>query len=394
MAEITSQETPVPEGRVKANKWTNGLIFVIAMWLLSRLVIVGMMQLIAPLTSPLSENYYVNPIPLGYVPGSVPQSGWGLFAHWDGAWYLKIATEGYDYAKNVQLNSLYSIAFFPLFPLLIRGVMTLGFSAEVAGVLVSNLAFLGALLLVYRWVEERHDINSARWATAVLAWCPYSLYGTAIYTEGLFLLVTTASLRAFEKGQYVWAAIWGAMATATRVTGVMLVPTYVFVALRERRPAIAYATALITGLGLLLFIIYCAVSFGDPLAFLHVQRGWRETVGGFDWRGWLKVFITGLTFSSQFIKFVMVFGGGYLLWHLRHKLSRVLVIYGFCSLGLLLSTGSLMSIDRHAYAIVSLPIALGVLLAQYPRWGYAVVGYFAIVLANFSLRFARWLWVS
>ncbi len=394
MTEITSQETPVPEGRVKANKWTNGLIFVIAMWLLSRLVIVGMMQLIAPLTSPLSENYYVNPIPLGYVPGSVPQSGWGLFAHWDGAWYLKIATEGYDYAKNVQLNSLYSIAFFPLFPLLIRGVMTLGFSAEVAGVLVSNLAFLGALLLVYRWVEERHDINSARWATAVLAWCPYSLYGTAIYTEGLFLLVTTASLRAFEKGQYVWAAIWGAMATATRVTGVMLVPTYVFVALRERRPAIAYATALITGLGLLLFIIYCAVSFGDPLAFLHVQRGWRETVGGFDWRGWLKVFITGLTFSSQFIKFVMVFGGGYLLWHLRHKLSRVLVIYGFCSLGLLLSTGSLMSIDRHAYAIVSLPIALGVLLAQYPRWGYAVVGYFAIVLANFSLRFARWLWVS
>lgn len=394
MTEITSKESPVPEGRVKANKWTNGLIFVIAMWLLSRLVIVGMMQLIAPLSSPLSENYYVNPIPLGYVPGSVPQSGWGLFAHWDGAWYLKIATEGYNYAKNVQLNSLYSIAFFPLFPLLIRGVMTLGFSAEVAGVLVSNLAFLGALLLVYRWVEERHDINSARWATAVLAWCPYSLYGTAIYTEGLFLLVTTASLRAFEKGQYVWAAVWGAMATATRVTGVMLVPTYVFVALRERRPAIAYATALVTGLGLLLFIIYCAVSFGDPLAFIHVQRGWRETVGGFDWRGWLKVFITGLTFSSQFIKFVMVFGGGYLLWHLRHKLSRVLVIYGFCSLGLLLSTGSLMSIDRHAYAIVSLPIALGVLLAQYPRWGYAVVGYFAIVLANFSLRFARWLWVS
>lgn len=394
MTEITSQEIAVPEGRVKANKWTNGLIFVIAMWLLSRLVIVGMMQLIAPLSSPLSENYYVNPIPLGYVPGSVPQSGWGLFAHWDGAWYLKIATEGYNYAKNVQLNSLYSIAFFPLFPLLICGVMTLGFSAEVAGVLVSNLAFLGALLLVYRWVEERHDINSARWATAVLAWCPYSLYGTAIYTEGLFLLVTTASLRAFEKGQYVWAALWGAMATATRVTGVMLVPTYVFVALRERRPAIAYATALVTGLGLLLFIIYCAVSFGDPLAFIHVQRGWRETVGGFDWRGWLKVFITGLTFSSQFIKFVMVFGGGYLLWHLRHKLSRVLVIYGFCSLGLLLSTGSLMSIDRHAYAIVSLPIALGVLLAQYPRWGYAVVGYFAIVLANFSLRFARWLWVS
>jgi Gpi18-like mannosyltransferase len=394
MTQLNSRQILRPQVRFNNNNWVNGLIFIIAMWLLSRLVIVIMMQLVAPSSPPLPLRFYTNPIPFGYTPGSVPKMGWELFANWDGAWYRKIATLGYDYAKYVPLHSLHSIAFFPLFPLLMRGLMSLGIPVEIAGVLVNNAAFLGTLLLVYRWVEERYETNTARWATAVLAWCPYSLYGSVVYTEGLFLFVTTASMQAFEKGHYAWAALWGAMATATRVTGVALVPTYLLLAWRERRPFTAYVVGLLTGGGLLLFIIYCTVSFGDPFAFVHVQRGWRQTVGGFDLSSWLKIAVTGLTFGSEFIKVIMIFGGGYLLWRLRHKLSSVLVIYGFCSLGLILSTGSSMSVDRFAYAIVSLPIALGVLLAHYPRWGYLLMGYFAILLANFALRFARWLWVA
>ena len=272
--------------------------------------------------------------------------------------------------------------------------MTLGLPFEVAGTLVNNLAFFGALLLMYRWVEERHGISAARWATAVLAWCPYSLFGTAIYSEGLFLLLTTASLRAFDKRQHAWAALWGAMATATRVTASVLIPTFLFVAWRERRPPIAYAAGLVASAGLLLFIVYCAISFGDPLAFVHAQRGWRTSVGGFDWLAWLVIFVYGLTSGSEFIKVVMIFGGGYLLWRLRDKLSLVVVAYGFFALALLLATGSVMAVDRYAYAIVSLPLALGVLLAQHPRWGYATIGYFAVLLASFAYRFARWYWVA
>jgi Gpi18-like mannosyltransferase len=394
MTEVTSKEIAGLEVRLKPHKWVKGLMFVMAMWLLSRLVIIVVMELIAPLTSPLPLNYYTNPIPFGYVPGSVPTRGWELFTHWDGAWYLKIATLGYDYAKNVRLNELHSTAFFPLFPLLIRGVMTLGIPVDVAGFLVNNVAFFGALLIVYRWVEERHNTTTARWATAVLAWCPYSLYGTVVYSEGLFVLLTAAALRAFEKHQYTWAAVWGALATATRLNGSMIIPTFLILAWREHRPVRAYAVGILAGVGLLSFIIYCAIAFGDPLAFIHVQQGWRSTVGGFDWHSWLKILVTGLTFEKEFIKFIMIFGGGFLLWHFRNRLSSVLITYGFCSLGLLIASGSTMSVDRVAYGIVSLPIALGVLLAEHPRWGYAIIGYFAILLPNFALRFARWLWVA
>ncbi len=108
------------------------------------------------------------------------------------------------------------MAFYPLFPLLMRGLTTLGMQVEVAGVLINSLAFLSALVLVYFWVEQRYDTRAAKWTTSVLAWCPFSLFCTVIYTEGLFLLLTASALRAFERGEYIWATVWGALTTATR----------------------------------------------------------------------------------------------------------------------------------------------------------------------------------
>jgi Gpi18-like mannosyltransferase len=113
------------------------------MWFMSRSVIAIGMQVIAPL---VSKNPPVYPWPpLGFVSGFLPKSGWELFSHWDGKWYLEIANLGYSYADD---GDFHSVAFYPLFPLLMRGLMTLGMQVEVAGVLINSLAFLGALVLV------------------------------------------------------------------------------------------------------------------------------------------------------------------------------------------------------------------------------------------------------
>lgn len=412
--------------------WVNGLIFAPAMWLISRLVIAAVMLLIAPLL----------PAPPG---GIAPTVSLDVFYRWDSLLYDQIATSGYEYAND---GKGHNVAFFPLFPLVIRGVMTLGLPFKVAGILVNNLAFLGALLVLYCWVEERHGKSAARWATAVLAWCPLSLFGTVIYSEGLYLLFSTAALRAFDKHQYPWVALWGAIATATRPTGMALIPAFVIAAWKERRGAIAYAAGLAAGGGLLLFSLYCAIHFGDPKAFIEAQRGWRPSLG-FYWQGWLKmlmqisvgtanwkygsikdplhpllfgiivslgyllwrfrtklgsakvdygfwalILFLWLLAGDAFINVTIVLGGGYLLWRLRTQLSLVAVIYGFCGLGLIMVSGGNWSLSRIAYGIVSLAIALGVLLARYPRWGYATMGFFAILLVCFALRFAQQLWIA
>lgn len=412
--------------------WTNGFIFAGAMWLLSRLLIVALMLLLVPLL----------PAPPG---GIKPTVSWEIFSWWDSLLYKQIVTSGYEYIND---GKGHNVAFFPGFPLAIRGVMALGLPFEVAGILVNNFAFLGALIVLYYWLAEHHSKSAARWATAVLAWCPLSLFGTVIYSEGLYLLFSTAAMRAFDNRKYAWVGLWGAIATATRPTGMALIPAFLIATWRERRGTVAYIASLAAAGGVILFSLYCAINFGDALAFIQAQRGWRPSLG-FYWQGWLKMLMQisvgttnwthgwlkdplhpllfGLIMGCGFalwrfrtkigatkvrygfcalglflwllagdplINTVMVLGGGYLLWHLRTQLSLVTVIYGFCALGLILASGGTWSLSRIAYGIVSLSVALGVLLARHPRWGYATMGFFAILLASFSIRFAQHLWIA
>jgi Gpi18-like mannosyltransferase len=356
------------------SKSRDGLIFVIAMWFLSRSIIAIGMQVIAPSLYPIQNSQ-----------SFVPKSGWELFSHWDGEWYTKIATLGYSYANDGQQHS---VAFYPLFPLLIRGLMALGMRLEVAGVLINSVAFLGALLLVYFWVEERYDTGSAKRTTAVLAWCPFSLFCTVMYTEGLFLFLTASALRAFERGEYIWAAFWGALTTATRGPGVALIPAFLLVAWREKRPPLAYAAGFASAIGLLSFSLYCAIRFGDALAFVHVQKGWEQP-------GWFDILSQALKLQiSAISRIVMIFGSGYLLWFFRKKLTSIVLTYGFCSLALLVNAGALRSVNRYAYGIVLLSITLGLLLAAKPRWGYGLMGLFGVFLLYVSVRFASWMWVA
>lgn len=364
-------------------KQNTDLVYVTAIWLFSRLVITITLLLIAPQL----YSWELQPV----IPGFIPTATWEMFAHWDGGWYKKIATIGYDYARDSQQHS---IVFFPLYPLLVRGVMLVGLPFEVAGTLVSNVAFLGALIVLYNWVKQQQGVSVAKWATVVLALCPLTLFATVTYTEGLFLFFSTLALQAFDRRQYVRAAFWGAMTTAIRFIGIALVPAFILVAWRERRPAIAYISGFAATGGLFLFILYCAVRFGTLLAFIRAQQGWTQ-------QNWFNIFTDFLVLNKDWntsiialTKIVMFFGGWYLLWNLRTKLSRVTVAYGFCSLAILLASSAGNSINRYTYAIVSLSICLGILLDRYPAWGYLTLCLFTVLLVHFTIRFAWWLWVA
>nr|WP_236117126.1 mannosyltransferase family protein [Hassalia byssoidea] len=411
------------------NKW----FFPVAMWLSSRIFICIIMLVIVPLL----------PVPPG---GVAAKFGWDVFFSWDSNFYEAIATFGYNY--SLPGKQLPSVAFFPLFPLVTRAFMSVGLPFKVAGTLVNNLAFLGALIVLYAWMNERHGKQKARWVTAVLAWCPLSLFGTVIYSEGLYLLFSTATLKAFDKQQYGWTALWGAIATAARPTGIALIPALLLVSLWQRRGVKAYIASLAAGGGLFLWSLYCQITMGDALAFLHAQKAWRPSLG-FDWLRWLKMImqiVVGTTnWKYGYIKdpwhpllfaiiigsasllwyfrnkldatkvnygfaclglflwllagdpltnVVMIFGGIYLLWRLRRELSLITVVYGFCGIGMLLASGGTISLNRLSYGIVSLAIACGVLLARHPFWGRSVMGFFAILLASFAVRFAQDQWVA
>jgi Gpi18-like mannosyltransferase len=370
------------------------LLFVVGVWLLSRILILVLMQGIAPALPLAPANHSLPPV--GYVFPHQPTMGWGLFTHWDGKWYEMIATKGYEYGAD-HATKRYSVSFPPLYSLVCWGVMTVfRLPFEVAGTIVNNVTFLAALLLMYVWVESQYGTKVAQWSAIALAWCPYSLYGTVAYTEGLFLLTTTAALRSFDRQHYFWASFWGALATVTRFFGTTLIPAFLLVAWKQKRGAIAYISALGVGVSWLVLMAYCGWKFGDPFAPFNSQLAW--STGQETWKHVSGTLLLrrGLSWNSLpdyldcLLKVFMFFGGGYLFWRFRQKLNFMTLAYGFCYLGILFSSFSTAEISRYSYANIALSIALGLFLATHSRWRLLILGLFLIKLIELVIRFTWW----
>ena len=74
-----------------------------------------------------------------------------LPARWDTGWYLGVASYGYEWVVGARENQQQNIAFFPLYPMLMRyGSLLLARDAMWTGVLIAWLSFFGALVYLYR----------------------------------------------------------------------------------------------------------------------------------------------------------------------------------------------------------------------------------------------------
>lgn len=407
------------------------LLFPAVVWLGSRMVIGLAMFAIAPFLS----------TPEG---GTAASFGWGGFAAWDALQYRDIATTGYTYDPVGKGN----IAFFPLFPLLIRGLMTIGISFEIAGVLINNLAFIGFLYLLYHWLNHKYNQNIARTTLMVAVWFPTSLFATTIYTEGLYLFLSLLTIYGFENRYYGLMIPAGILATATRPTGIALIPALIMATWQQRRSIWAYGSAIAVAGGIIGFGIYCWLSFGDGLAFINAQKAWRTSLG-FDYQAWWKMLmqisIGNYNWKQGFIKdfshplvFLVIMGLGvtlwklrlrlgigkvdygfgvlmvglwllagdplintvvvggtaYFLWKFRQELSPATFYYGVCGIALLMASGGTWSLSRLVYGIFPSIICLGIALAKNSRWQSMTFGFFAILLVTFSIRFAQKLWVG
>ncbi len=207
---------------------------------------------------------------------------------WDAGWYGSIARDGYFFVPGQQSP----VAYFPLYPMLIRAVTWLGVNRWVAGTALTFLAGLSALLLFQRWLSKVAPAQSAT-AWLLLVSFPYSCYlFGVVYSDALFLLLVVAAFYALESGSPIGAAVFGAFATACRPVAPALVLGLVVRSLERRRKAglpIRFVDLVpgLAGLGMLAYMVFLQQKFGDPLAFAHVQGapGWEQSPG---WASWLK----------------------------------------------------------------------------------------------------------
>ncbi len=141
------------------------------------------------------------------------------FAFWDSNWYLRIVNEGYSYDPHGQS----SVAFYPLYPLLIRAGTFLGFDARLTGYAISLAALYASCLLLWRLAarETRSAVIAER-AVLFLLVCPGSMWFGLVYTESLYLLTLLGCLLCARQGRWLAAGGWGLAASLTRTPGLLL----------------------------------------------------------------------------------------------------------------------------------------------------------------------------
>lgn len=345
-------------------------------------------------------------------PQALTGSAWlDAWIRYDSGWYLSIAQDGYSFATDRQSP----VAFFPAYPLLVRGLAPLVGSAALAGHLLTVACGLGSALLFASWVRARLA-KRARWtAVALLLLYPYAvfLYG-AVYGDALFLLCVVGAFAFVERRWYAAAGLIGAVATAGRPVGVAIVAGLLVRVLeqqaldraaaaapgpgpdelaRPRRPvALSQLGRVVPTLqarqwlvllslgGIAGWCWYLWRTFGDPFAFLTAEATWSQAAGPKTWSKW--AFFGAILKDPMEIRFVLgaqalvSLGAVLLLRQVWRRFGWGYLAYCLVVLGIpLVGTKDFLGCGRYVMAAFPVLAAAGALVADpaRARWVRPVV---------------------
>ncbi|WP_399941934.1 hypothetical protein ACGH52_22825 [Streptomyces sp. BBFR25] len=227
---------------------------------------------------------------------------WDVLGTWDGWWYLQVAEHGYSPALvrlggdglfTVQQNS---VAFFPLYPALIRMVSeSTGLGLYGSAILVSVVSSFIAAAGIYAVISLIAGARAGTVAAGLWAVAPGAGVEWAVYSESLFVALAAWTCYAVMKGRWVAAGLLAFTAGLNRPTSAVLIGAVGLAALVTlARPASrrehgirgpVYAM-LVAPLGLLSYIAWVGWSTGEATAYFTLQReGWAHffDYGAYTW---------------------------------------------------------------------------------------------------------------
>ncbi|EKQ50521.1 MULTISPECIES: hypothetical protein [unclassified Clostridium] len=217
------------------------------------------------------------------------------FNIWDAGWYRSIIENGYNTYFNINQNGQANWAFFPLYPIIIKLIhLILPININILGTVVSTIFFAGALIMSYLYIlETRGNRKEGVLFAIIMSFGVYSFYFSVLYTESLYIFLLITSLYFLHKRDYLLVGIFGALLSATRNMGVMLVfavaVQYVYDYFKNNKNIKMFLfdtfknSDLILGislipLGLFSYMAYLWKLVGDPMAFSNVQIAWAKTI--------------------------------------------------------------------------------------------------------------------
>ncbi len=331
-----------------------------------------------------------------------------IWARWDSEWYLLIAERGYEVGSlrtqhGLQTDPTATAGFLPLYPLLIR-LLAPVVGGVGAGLVISNLALIAVIVLLYSLVRLEFDGETGNVAAiascAALLAFPSSFFLSAVYAESLYLALSLGVFLCARQGRLAAAGMLGGLATLTRPFGVLLVIPILLEWWRQRRDCGAGVWSVFWVLpipaALAAFMLFCAKAFGDPLALLHRQERWRGSLSG-PWRAFLHWWEAGPVAHGShgstlelLVAVCCLIGLGFMI----RRLPLSYTLYTAAGLALALSS-TLWSFSRIALTLFPFFILLGSSWAAGRRCVPTLYAFVGVTTSGLLMvLFANWWWAG
>lgn len=248
-----------------------GLLALVIIW---KLLLLGVMLVT---TAKIHHSGPSHPYP-GQSSGTLVTS----FTTWDAGYYLDIARNGYGKLKSAKP------AYYPLFPLLIRGLSKItSLNLLVSAAIINTIAVYWAIFFLFWLACDFCKSKQLAWRVVFLfLFFPSAFFLTAIYTEALFCALAFGAFYFARKRHWLVASLFLAPLTALRLPG-LLVAAAVFVEylsshqFKLRRLKTDLGWFFLAPVGFLLYVAFLKLAFNDSLMFKHAYNynvGWQYQV--------------------------------------------------------------------------------------------------------------------
>jgi Mannosyltransferase (PIG-V) len=338
------------------------------------------------------------------------------FAQWDSVWFLHIARHGYDLKETA--------AFFPLYPLVVRGVSEVLRSDVAAAVLVSLAAGTVAVVVLHRLARRLLGEAGAETTVLLVALYPTAFVFTAAYSDGLFLALAAWSFLAAVERRPLLAGVLGGLACATRLVGLALLPALLVLLWPSgRRGFLRLAPLLLLPAAVAAYALYLDHKLGDPWAFIHAQGVYwhRHVHGAGPLTGLWLALKDGYQGASELVQhlpraphgtfehrdqwaswnvvnLVLLAAAAWLTWVAWRRLGIAYGLFSVATLLIVLTSPAdlvpLVSLPRFLLGDFPLFLALGLLLRDRPTARLWTLVAFAAIGGAAAAAFAHHVWIA
>ncbi|MET9432744.1 hypothetical protein [Streptomyces sp. NPDC006551] len=291
-----------------------------------------------------------------------------LAASWDSRWYLGIAEHGYEPVDGAPGDPR-SLAFFPLYPALVKAVaaVTPGSRASV-GLVIAVICSFVAAWGIFAVGDRLHGRRVGTVLAVLWGSLPVAVVQWMGYTESLFTALAAWGLYAALDGRWAWAAGLSVAAGLTRPTGVAVAAAVIVAGLlaarRGSRPALA--AALVAPLGWLGYVGWVGWRLGRWDGYFAVQKLWgNEWDGGEVTRLALRthlVYNKDPQFFLAVVSVVLVVSTGLYLLCLADRQPLPLLVFAGVLLLVVLGSGGVY-FPRARFLLPGFPLLLPLALA-------------------------------